>query len=149
MLKTLRIDYVQVFINTSALLGLLWDKKSSQNALVFCGVVKLPARSWQRASVSLSRSPPVGSCRRSACWKSCCKAGCLQTASCSLCQGNLILGLTQAGTDLPDFVLVWKCRLVIFECASEVICCCLLLPIGLCKAVRSWCHFWNQNNLLL
>lgn len=52
MLKTLRIDYVQVFINTSALLGLLWDKKSSQNALVFCGVEKLPARSWQRASLS-------------------------------------------------------------------------------------------------
>lgn len=53
MFKTLRINYVNKYFNTSALLGLLWDKKSSQNALVFCSVEKLPARSWQRASVSL------------------------------------------------------------------------------------------------
>lgn len=56
MFKPLRINYVNKYFNTSALLGLLWDKKSSQNALVFCGVEKLPARSWQRASVSLSVS---------------------------------------------------------------------------------------------
>lgn len=32
-----------------------------------------------------------GSCRRLACWKSCCRGGCLQTGSCSLSQGNLVL----------------------------------------------------------
>jgi len=34
MFKTLGINYVNKYFNTSALLGLLWDKKSSQNALV-------------------------------------------------------------------------------------------------------------------
>lgn len=81
---------------------------------------KFPARSWQKASVSLS--PPVWQLQEISLLEKLLQRGMFANRQLLLESGKSC-SLTQMGTDQSNFVQVWECRLVIFDCAGEVICC--------------------------